>query len=795
MTRHQPFLPGSDRPGELMLSPEGSQFVRAYTEKPFGYWPHPTPEETEERFDLLKILGIAIRHRWLIATMLAGAVLLALIYTWQQTPLFRAGASLEINAGTSRVIQELDVQTDTTDMRTFETARQKLTSYDLARRIAYSLNLADNAKFMAPVASFSLRNLFARAFGSIGGSPDIPEDPEEREAKAIRIIRDGIDAQVVRNSRLLEVTFSHADAEIAAAVANQAARSFIDQSVDSKSDTSRLAREFIQEQVIAVKQKLETSEKALVDYARMAGITVTGTDATLIGQNISDVNASLAKAIDERLVAERQATQVREGTGSALPQVADSKSVQEAKNKLIELQATYKEKSATLKPAFPEMRRLSAQIQELRSQLDQEIAAIGRGVEIQYEQAKEQESALRGVLKDLEGKQSEFQSKNIEYTILKREVDSNRSQYDSLIGKLNDAGVGSDLKSSTATILDQARVPDRPYSPRLSLNLAIALALFSIVTTALIYVLELFNNTFAVPDQIETELKIPVLGILPKPEPGANITDLLDDQRSPISEAYRSLRTSLQFTGTDRHINTLLVTSSEPAEGKTTTAFKLAQDFAALGQNVLVIDCDLRRPNMHRLMKMENGIGLSNLLTNVGSANVSGIFRQTQYPRVTFLSAGTIPPNPSDLLVSQKMGLTLHYCAKKYDMVIIDAPPVMGLSDAPILARQADATLLVISAKQIPRKAARQALRRLKSSGANIVGAAMTKFALNEIGYDYAYRYMSTGYYNYEGNEQKELAYHTGKSTAGASATESAGAGGVFGRVVGYFSGRSESDR
>jgi succinoglycan biosynthesis transport protein ExoP len=794
MTQHQPFLPRPDRnTGMVLVDENAGGYLRPAIEHPYGY-SHPGAV-ADEGFDLLKIFSIAIRHRWLIATTFVGTIVLALLFTWQQTPLFRGIATLEINSGTARVMQDLEVASDVTDTRTFETARQKLTSHDLAQRVVFQLNLAENNTFLAPTASFSLRNLFARAFGTFGSGSDISDDPEVREKLAVGIVRRGLSADVLRNTRLLSVSFSHADPTLSAEVANQAAKSFIDQSVDAKSDTSRLAREFIQEQVIAVKQKLEESEKALVDYARKAGITITGSDASLIAQNISDVNTSLAKAIDEKLAAERLMIQARDGFAAALPQVSESKSVQEAKNKLIELQATYKEKSATLKPAFPEMRRLSAQIQELGNQLNQEVAAIGRGVEIQFEQAKEKEIALRGVLKDLETKQSEFQSKNIEYTILKREVDSNRSQYDSLISKLNDAGVGSDLKSSTATILDQAQVPSRPYSPRLMLNLAIALALFMLITAALIYILELFNNTFSVPDQVESELKLPVLGIVPKMDANANVLELLDDERSAVSEAYRSLRTSLQFTGTDGQLNMLMVTSSEPGEGKTTTAFKLAQDFAALGQNVLVIDCDLRRPNMHRMFKVENGIGLSNLLTNVGSASLSGIFRTTKYPRITFMSAGTIPPNPSDLLASQKMGLTLHYCAKKYDLVIVDAPPVMGLSDAPILARQAEATLLIVSAKQVPRKAARVALKRLRASGANVVGAAMTKFAFNEVGYDYAYRYMSTAYYTYggEGENRPQLAYDgaTDKPANDTAAHPGGRARNWLGNITGYFGGRS----
>lgn len=258
-----------------------------------------------------------------------------------------------------------------------------------------------------------------------------------------------------------------------------------------------------------------------------------------------------------------------------------------------------------------------------------------------------------------------------------------------------------------------------------------------------------------------------MLGILPH-LPDAEIIPAIENETSALSEAYRTLRSSLQFTGTEASMKSLLVTSSEPSEGKSTTAYKLARDFANLGKKVLIIDADLRKPRMHRVFKMDAGVGLSNLLTNVVNPDsIKSIFRQTEHPNITFLSAGTIPPNPADLLISQKMGLTIHYCSKKYDMVIIDSPPVMGLSDAPILSRQVDAVLLVISSKQVSRKAAKGALKRLRSAGANVVGVAMTKFAISRVDYNYAYRFMNYNYYTYE-DEQSQIEDH-GKSTSNTS--------------------------
>ena len=218
-----------------------------------------------------------------------------------------------------------------------------------------------------------------------------------------------------------------------------------------------------------------------------------------------------------------------------------------------------------------------------------------------------------------------------------------------------------------------------------------------------------------------------------------------------------------------------MVTSSAPSEGKSATVFKLAEEFAALGKKVLIIDADLRKPKMHRLFNTNNGMGLSNLLTNVIQPNdIVEIFRPTHSPYITLLTAGTIPPNPSDMLMSQKMGLTIHYCAKKYDLVILDTPPVMGLSDSAILSRLVDGTLLIVSSKQVPRKAAKAALKRLKSVGANIMGVAMTKFSVSKTDYNYAYRYMNYNYYTYESQNPKLEASHaiSGRAKGGGGTKE-----------------------
>jgi capsular exopolysaccharide synthesis family protein len=360
---------------------------------------------------------------------------------------------------------------------------------------------------------------------------------------------------------------------------------------------------------------------------------------------------------------------------------------------------------------------------------------------------------LKTKLSELESEYSAFQDKSVQYTILKREVDSNRKQYDSLIDMLNEVGVGSEIQTKRGSIIGFAALPGTPYSPRLSRNLAMSLAMAMALAGAIIYIFELFNNTFRSPDQVESEINAPLLGIIPYVTE-KNLNEQLGNPQSTISEAFRSLRTALQFTGTEGVPRVMAITSAEPSEGKSTVTRKLAEEFGALGKSVLIIDGDMRRPNLHRMLGVSAGLGLSNLLTNMiyDDEDVvfgGGIIQKSSWDNVSFITAGTLPPNPVNLLSSEKMGRIIHACSDKYDLVLIDAPPIIGIADALLLSRLADSTLLVVSAGQVSRKVAQAATRRLIIAGGNLIGTVLTMFDESKADYGSSYRYLSHNYYNY----------------------------------------------
>lgn len=710
--------------------------------------------EAEDRFDPLKLLLYVVQYRWLIASILAVALVTGIVVTFMQTPQYRAAGQIEVMAPTAKVLADLNVVDQTSDLRAYETARQRLMSRDVAQRVVQTLGLSENRKFLFPRPDFSVSNIFNRAFG-VSSSPSLDSlTARQRERRAIGHVLSGLSVDLVRNTSILSVSFSDPDPQLAADVANQVVKSYMDQQVDQTVATSDLARQFIQQKVNDAKQKLAKSEQALVDYAKKAGITASEKDGSLIASNIQSLNTALAQAIQDRLDKERLVKQIKDGQGPYMPSVMEDQGIQDTRAQITKLNAEYAEKRRTFKPDYPGMRTLKARIDGLHEQLDQQVKAITDSIRLDYQDAINKENDLRKKLSELEQQQVAFQDKNIQYTILKREADSNRSQYKALVDKLNSLGV-SDLRQTNIDVVDAAVVPGAPYSPRLSLNVVLAVAMGGALSAAIIYLLELLNNKFNIPDQVEAELHLPVLGIFPRLDQ-AEVDEALADPRSPLAEAFRSLRTSMQFAGPDGAPRSLAITSAEPGETKTTTAYKLAEEFGAIGTRVLVIDADMRRPSLHRFFNADNTIGLSNILTNmVAAEEIQKVFQRTQFPNVTFLASGPLVPNPPDLLSSQRMANIIHACTQKFDMVILDGPPVIGLSDSPIIARLAEASLMTVAAHKVSRKSARVALKRLRATGGNVVGASLAMFAIDRIEYSYAYRYMNDGYYAYRAEAEQ----------------------------------------
>ena len=709
----------------------------------------------EDEIDLLAYWHILVKRRWLVLSILAGVVALALLKTLMATPIYRATTVLQLEKAGTQVVQVEGIQPDSDpygwDPDFLQTQYELIQSRSLAERVANELNLDQAAldKLSEPgwlgrmLALLRPQSKAEANKKKVGAAAEAAEELRS----AAGVVSGGLSVEPVRNSRLVRINFDSSSPEVSARVANAVAEGFIAAGMERRFGASSYAKTYLEDQLKLTKAKLEQSERQLVAFAQKENIVNTGENGqSLATQNLTQLNAALANAQDQRIRAEAR---WRQASSGAMPaDMIGNSNIRVLRQQQAQLQGTYQQKLQTFKPDYPEMQQLKGQIDELQRQIGQETGSVRASVKAEYDAAASQEQMLKGQIASLRDQALDVDGRSIQYNILKREVDTNRQLYDGLLQRYKEVGVAGDVRSNNISIIDRAEVPMWRFKPNLTLNLAIGLLLGGMLGVLAAFLLEFLDDTIKTPDDVEQKLKLAVLGIIPKLGPKENIASVAGDPRSSFSEAYRSVRTALQFA-TDHGVpRTLLVTSPGSGEGKSTTAMALARNFAHLGKRVLLIEADLRNPSLHRSLGLKGqGVGLSNLLA--GGCTLAEATLDTEEPGLKVVLAGPLPPNPAELLSGSKLVSMLTVAAERYDQVILDGPPVLGLADAPILANAADGTLLVVNSAKTKINAAQAALKRLLAARARIVGALLSKYDAKTAGYGYGYGYHYESYYAY----------------------------------------------
>lgn len=705
-------------------------------------------EVQSQGFDFYKYLRILVKYRWLLIGTTLAALALATVVTFLMTPVYRATASIQIDREPINVVDVGMVKADETgnSLEFYQTQYELLASRSLAQRVVSTLGLADNTQFLGSSGPTSVvgivRNLFTSS-ETVTGDVDV----ETRTRQAIGKLQDALTIAPVKNSRVVKIAVDSTDPETAQKLANGYAEVFIADNLDRRYDATSYARKFLEDRLQQLKVKLEESEKQLVKYAEDQGIINLDDKRSLSGSDLEAINTKLADARNERIKQELLWEQAKRTDGFGLQEILDSKTIQENRSLRAQLAATYQQKLGIYKPAFPEMVQLRNQIKELDRQAQSEVQAIKDAIEARYNAALEAEKELTSQLDSAKTQVVDQRNRSIEYNILQREVDTNRTLYDGLLQRYKEIGVSGAVGTNNISIVDRAITPGAPRSPRLLLNLL--LALIAGLGTGVLAALSLdyLDDSFKSPEDVEREIGLPVVGVVPKPKPGLSLEEELSNPRSGIGEAIRSLRTGLQFATASGLPKTLLVTSSKPAEGKTTTTIALAKAFAHIGLNVLLIDGDLRNASVHWRLMCSNDVGLSNYLT--GQKTPEEVVQPTATEGVAVMASGPLPPNPAELLSGPRMMSLLALGAESFDIVLIDGPPVMGLADSPLLSSVTNATLLVVAANETRRNVVKVALRRLRYARANIIGVLLSKFDAAQTGYGYGYGYGDYEYHSY----------------------------------------------
>ena len=693
------------------------------------------------------VLGALRRFRWMALAIVAAVVVLALVFTMLDTPRYTASSSVQINDQSDEVLGSkfegnVAPPSDWDTDRFLNTQLDVLRSRTLAQRVVNALDLANDQRF----------------FAAMEAGPDVANEREGvRRALAITLLRSGAEIELKRATRIAAIGFTSADPEMSVRIANAYAEEFIQQNLQRRFDSSAYARTFVSEQLDEARANLENSEAALNEYARSAGLirtrdafAPTARDAeagTMTSSSLLQYNEAAIRAREARIAAQSRWDAVRGSPALASQPVLANPTVQSLMTRRAELESELQAARARYLSGHPAVARLEADLAGVSSQLQRSAQEVRQSIQAEYRAAAAAEERLQGQVEQARGATLQEQERSVRYNVLAREADTARTIYEGLLQRYRELNASAGISSSNIAIVDQATAPERPSSPNLPRNLALALLIGMALAGLAVFLRDQLDDAIHTPEDVEGKLDLPMLGIVPLAE-GGSVLQLLDKPGSSVAEAYNSLRGSLLYSTPSGLPKVIVVTSAQAGEGKSTTSFALAKGLARTGRSVLLIDADMRRPALHQMTATNNLRGLTDLL--VSSDPLASAVRRFEEGETAFdiLPSGPLPPSPSELLSTRRMPQLMEEAEDVYDAVIIDSPPVLGLADAPTLAKLADGTVFVVEAERGRSGPLRSALKRLRAPGAVVLGAVLAKFDPARLGNRYS-AYYGSEYYSY----------------------------------------------
>ncbi len=701
-------------------------------------------------FDFRYVLAAVRSNLWLIVAIigvvLAGAVALTLL----ETPRYTASSTIQINDSSTRVLDDKggDVGdpggNDGYDTDRFlQTQVDVLQSRGLAVRVAQKLKLDASARFFAaqnadlPPASAPALNVRNQVVGMLLGH---------------------LHVNLPRDSRIVTIEYDSTDPAMSADIANAYASEFIQANLQRRYDSSSYARDFVSNQLAETKQKLEDSERALNDYARHAGLIRTrdvaspGDKASSQGggsvttDSLVELNQAANDATAKRIIAQGRWQAINSGSLFSSAEVVGNATISTLLAQRATIETQLEEEQARHLDQYPAVKAKQEELAGINRQLQQVAGNIRSSIKADYDAARDSEQQLTGEVDRLKGATLSEQDSNVQYGLLAREVDTNRQVYDGLLQRYKDLNASSGISLSNVSIIDTADPPAAPSSPSLIKNLAIALLIALALVAATLFLKDQFDDSIRVPEDIEGKLGLALLGIVPRTQ-GIEPEAAMVDPKSPIAEAYNSLRGSLLYATTEGLPQVMLVTSAQSAEGKSTISYALGLGFARMGKTVVVFDADLRRPSLHRRIGYDNQRGLSTLLTSQDA--LASVTRPSEVANLVLVPSGPVPLSPTELISSPRLEQILQEAAKDFDVVLIDSPPILGLADAPMIAALADGVIFVVEADRSRRGALKMALRRLRAVRPVLLGAVLSKFDPLKASNRYS-DYYGKDYYQYD---------------------------------------------
>jgi succinoglycan biosynthesis transport protein ExoP len=739
------------------------------------YMDTPYPEEFEESGPgiLPEYWQILRRRKGTLILIIFLGLLIALLFTIPQTPIYQARGSIEIQnlnenfLNTRNVSPTADGGASDAPGSDLQTQAKILQSESLLDRVAAKMDLG---KKLFPEEGIGRLAAWRKALGLPGGK-QVPT----RE-KILAMVSDSLKISPGANTRLVEIRYDSADPQLAADFVNTLTTEFIQQNLESHYKSTQQTGEWLTRQMQDVRIKLEKSDDELQSYAQASGLLFTSERDNVAEEKLRQLQEELSKAQADRVASQSRYELVSKAAPESLPEVLDDATLKEYQVKLTDLRRQLAEISSTLTPAHPAVKKVQAQVTTLELALDKERSNVVQRIRNEFESAQRREHLLAANYASQADLMSEQAAKVTHYNILKREVDTNRQLYDSMLQNVQQAGMTSALGASNIRVVDSPVAPTRPYKPSFILNSALGLLAGAFFGMAFVVVQERSDRTIQGPGDTALYLDVPELGAIPsakaalgklpayyqngkaleakKSENGKPWqVELITSNRKPsvLADAFRATLTSIMYSGENgNRPRIIVITSTSSGDGKTTVACNLALALAEIGpsvlmKSVLLIDGDLRRPRLHDIFGVPNRWGLSDLLEGKTPPNgCEGMVYKTSYRNLNLLPSGTSTVNVAALLHSPRAVAFLDRMREEFHTVIIDAPPMLNMPDARVLGRLADGVVLVVRSTQTMRDAAVAANQRLTEDGTRVLGTVLNQWdprKTNHYTHGYAYKY------------------------------------------------------
>ncbi len=715
----------------------------------------------EKEIHLRDYLNILSKRRFIVFSIFIITFTVVLISTLTATPIYEASTRLLIEKTNASPLMPHYGYVQY-DPEFLQTQAQIITSYPVAKKVVKQLNLEQtydsyvagmdesgfslNAvvgwiKGLYAVVSKITTNVFARPVKTIG---EVEEEVSKADTIA-EMIRSVITVEPVEETKIVNLSFMSANPELAVMIANATAKAYMDQLLEMKMQASNYNQKWMGIKGEEEAKKLKKAKKALNEYMKANDIVTIEDRVTIIPQKLAGLSSELAQVETRQKEFETIYKQIKKSLNNfeelaTIPVIADDPALKLIRNQILKVEQNIMEQSKKYGPKHPVMFRVKSELAILQTKRNQEIRHIIKTVKNRYELANSNTRDLRGLLEKTKKEAVALNEKFVQYEILKREIENHQKLFDALTSRVGEQSITEKAQNINVWIVEKAKVPEFPSKPNRKRNilLGIIMGLFGGVGLALF--LEYLDNTIKTPDDIEERFNIPVLATISKLKNKSKTlyTLVLDKPSSALAESFKSLRASIMLSSSDSPPKTILVTSMAPEDGKTTIASNLAMAIAGSGNKVLLIDCDLRRPMLHKIFGLDNTKGMSTFIT--GTSDIK-IIQDVPVKHLNVITSGPVPPNPSELLISKRLKDLIPVLKDKFDFIIFDTPPIISVSDTLIMSKIVDASLIVTRFGKTTYDMMNHGLKQMAGIESKVIGTVINAVDEKKSGYYYYHHY------------------------------------------------------